>query len=215
MTLPTGPRALRVTLALYAAIVMAFLGMASSYSQWRLIQRAQGGVAITTAEAAVGDGRHQFILVGQLVVFLVCVVLFLNWLYNSVRNVREIRGGAMTVTPGWAVGYWFIPFVNLVRPYQTMVQLWERSREGISTTLPSPSIGLWWASYLVSGIAGGVASRLGDTTDLEVLLFTTRLEVGSDLLLGVAGFLLIQIIGAIDSAQGAWPDGSDPGVAAF
>jgi len=30
-------------------------------------------------------------------------------------------------TPGWAVGYWFVPFVNLVRPYQIVADLWLRS----------------------------------------------------------------------------------------
>ncbi|MFL6227217.1 MAG: DUF4328 domain-containing protein [Pyrinomonadaceae bacterium] len=76
-------------------------------------------------------------------------------------------------SPGWAVGYWFIPFANLVRPYQVVKELWIKSdpaidftrgfadkREGVrSATL----VGVWWFFWIAGGVIGRLNSRLDDS----------------------------------------------------
>jgi hypothetical protein len=72
-------------------------------------------------------------------------------------------------TPGWAVGWWFVPFANLVKPFQTVRELWKASDPGApdwwgSETLPV--IGWWWGGYVVFNILDGIAgayirSRVG------------------------------------------------------
>lgn len=203
MALPTGPRALRVTLALYLCLALCVAGAASALSQWHLLNQSMQGHPISSEVARANDGRHLTIVAALAVMVLITAVLYFNWLYNSVRNVLEVRGKAMRATPGWAIGYWFIPIVNFFRPYQTVVELWERSSEGIKVKEIPPPIGLWWLTYL----AGGILESGGERLEMAGLLsLSAGVEVASKVLLVVAAYLLIRIIAAIDSAQGEWPE---------
>ena len=63
-------------------------------------------------------------------------------------------------TPGWVVGYHFVPFWNFIRPYQIMREIWHGSDPaGESLNDCSPGrvrsswlIRLWWASVFVGAI---------------------------------------------------------------
>jgi hypothetical protein len=201
--LPSGPRAQRLTIALYLCLAVSAAGAVSAFSQWNLLNKAMKGTPIPTAVALANDSRHFTLVAALLVLVLVTGLLYFNWLYNSVRNVREVRGKAMRATPGWAIGYWFIPIVNFYRPYQTVRDLWERSSEGIEVKEIPPPIGLWWLTYFMGGVLESSGERL---QTVELLRLSAGLEVGSKVLLVVAAYLLIRIVGAIDAAQAEWPE---------
>jgi hypothetical protein len=202
MVFPSGPRAQRLTVALYLCLALSALGAASAFSQWHLLNEAIKGHSIPTDVALANDSRHFTLVTALLVLVVVTGLLYFNWLYNSVRNVREIRGLEMRATPGWAIAYWFIPIVNFFRPYQTVRDLWRRSSEEIKVKELPPPIGLWWLAYLVGGVLGSSAERL---EAVESLRLSAGLETTSKVLLVVAAYLLIRIVGAIDAAQSEWP----------
>ncbi|HWA15914.1 MAG TPA: DUF4328 domain-containing protein [Gemmatimonadales bacterium] len=201
--LPSGPRALRVTVALYLCLLLSALGAASAFSQWHLLGQVLEGQPLSTEVARANDGRHLALTAGLAAMMLVTALLYFNWLYNSVRNVAEVRGKPTTVTQGWAIGYWFIPIINLYRPYRTMVELWEKSSQGIAVKMLPPPIALWWLTYLLGGGLDGSTTRL---VEAGMLRLSAGLEVAGKLLLVVAAYLLIRIISAIDAAQAQWPD---------
>jgi hypothetical protein len=203
VSLPSGPRAQRVTIALYLCLAVSALGAASAFSQWRLLDGAMKGHAIPTAVALANDSRHFTLVAALLIMVLVTGLLYFNWLYNSVRNVRETRGKEMRATPGWAIAYWFIPIVNFFRPYQTVRDLWLRSSEGIKVKEIPPPIGLWWLTYFMGGVLESSGERLQSVAWLRL---SAGLETASRVLLVAAAYLLIRIIGAIDAAQAEWPE---------
>ncbi len=41
------------------------------------------------------------------------------WLHRAVANARSL-GVQTEATPGWSVGWWFIPFANLIKPYRIL-----------------------------------------------------------------------------------------------
>jgi hypothetical protein len=107
------------------------------------------------------------------------------WLHRAYRNLRAL-GHLTDTTPGWAVGYWFIPFVCLVRPYNVVKELWEKSdAQGYNS---SSIVGWWWATCLVSSLIG-----LAATTPIVSLVF--------DALLIAAACAAIKIINTIDDMQ--------------
>ena len=53
-------------------------------------------------------------------------VAFGMWIFRAVGNARAATGDSYK-TPGWSVGWWFIPFANLVVPYFILRDLYERS----------------------------------------------------------------------------------------
>jgi hypothetical protein len=116
---------------------------------------------------------------------LVTAVLFLRWLGASVDVARAFQPAPpLTWTARQACWSFFIPFVNLVRPYQVIRDLHDRlAPDGVPEPAPRPRadgaggyrrvemekapppghlpaawIGAWWAFYVLGGVA---ATMLG------------------------------------------------------
>jgi hypothetical protein len=78
--------------------------------------------------------------------------MFSRWFHLLVRHAKA-RGTPLDVTPAGAVGSFFIPFVNLVRPYATAKQI-------ASTEAGVKAVGSWQALWLVANIVTNVGSRM-------------------------------------------------------
>ncbi|HEU5116180.1 MAG TPA: DUF4328 domain-containing protein, partial [Isosphaeraceae bacterium] len=135
-------------LMLWASLAFEVLSLFGDYAQLRLISGP-----FTEAEAEANDNRQSLIGVGYLVVFLVTAITFLKWIYRANLNSRGFGAQNMQFSPRGAVGYYFVPFVNLVRPYQAMKEIWQISH-GPSHWQANPGsalLGWWWALWLISG----------------------------------------------------------------
>jgi hypothetical protein len=94
--------------------------------------------------------------------FLTISIVFLMWVFRAYRNLSALLPGSVTYSARWAVGYYFIPVVNLFRPYQVMREIWWKSdpsslsvfgKESCATKTSSAAIvGWWWASFLLMHI---------------------------------------------------------------
>jgi hypothetical protein len=88
----------------------------------------------------------------------VALVMFMVWLYRARINA-DGRGWPQRESPGWAIGAWFVPVVNLWLPFQIMADIWraglppeERANRAI---LP----GIWWACLSVGSLLPYVTAR--------------------------------------------------------
>jgi hypothetical protein len=99
-----------------------------------------------------------------LLLMLFTIVVFCLWIRRSYAALNTARTPGLRFTPGWAVGWWFIPFANLYKPYEVMVELWRATTPGRSDdwafTPRSPILPLWWGLWLADSFAGNVAARL-------------------------------------------------------
>ena len=92
----------------------------------------------------------------DVLVFYASLVFFLRWIYCANVNARSLGASGMRFTPGWSVGWFFVPVANLVMPYQVMREIWQASSNpGNWKGEPVPAKigawwGLWWAVTLVS-----------------------------------------------------------------
>lgn len=128
-----------------------------------------------------------------LVTYLGAVITYLRWLHLAVRHAEalDIKVGA---TPGWAVGYWFIPFVNLVRPYRVVRALADGLERGPS----SAPVGLWWTLWLLSNFADRADMRLSMRQEmLADAPGAGLLSIIASLLNVAAAFLCIRVLQAI------------------
>jgi uncharacterized protein DUF4328 len=95
-----------------------------------------------------------------LVVLGVTGIVWLVWQHRSQANLHAAQVGALKYTPGWAVGWWLIPFANFVKPFQTVRELWKASGGDLRWRLDTwPLIGWWWAGWIVMAILERVAAR--------------------------------------------------------
>ncbi|MGN6208768.1 DUF4328 domain-containing protein [Asticcacaulis sp.] len=104
---------------------------------------------------------------------LTITVVKMFWIYRTSKNTHEITSKTMEFSPGWAVGWHFIPFAALWQPYLVYSELYRANRdpENWKTQKASPIILIWWIFTIVSEIVGmaiNVAGKDGSEIPLVV-----------------------------------------------
>lgn len=144
-------------------------------------------------------------LVGWLLVALfgVMVVMISMWLYRAAKNARSIRP-QMETSPGWAVGWYFIPVANLWKPYQAMAEIWRIScapDRWRSAETPAAMKG-WWAAWLASNIISNVSNRLANTATTDQAFIASDVVAIIVSLISIAAALCLRrIILQVTDAQ--------------
>jgi hypothetical protein len=90
---------------------------------------------------------------------LLTAVFFLIWIYRAHKNLKVLGATELKYSPGWAVGGFFVPLLNLFRPYQVITEIWKASsngaRRGGGTNWKFENVpayfSLWWGLWLLSG----------------------------------------------------------------
>jgi hypothetical protein len=149
----------------------------------------------------------------ELLVLLPTAVLFCCWIYRANANLRILEARRRRFSPGWAVGYFFIPFINLVRPCQVAQEIWRGSdpeyvgQDYTWKNAPgSAVVGFWWAFYLMDGVVARIsfaAQPKGNNPALDDIQRSCVIDIASNSLTIVAGLLAILMIGRILRRQTA------------
>ena len=69
------------------------------------------------------------------------LILLIMWAYRNARNGQAL-GIPARRTPGWAIGGWFIPIVNLWFPFESICDALPAERR--------PRVLRWWLMYLLA-----------------------------------------------------------------
>lgn len=109
------------------------------------------------------------VAIPHIVAFIFTVIVFLMWIHRATSNLQALKATTNEYSPGWAVGWWFIPFANLLKPFHVMRELWCESDpdfdpdSGFSLTGPHVApvfMTVWWILWVVSNIVSNISNRL-------------------------------------------------------
>jgi hypothetical protein len=91
---------------------------------------------------------------GLLLVYIATIVMFCVWTYRVNANLHALGAANLRFSPGWAVGWYFVPVANLWKPYQVMSEIWRASRNpsGWQYDASSSIVGWWWFWWIVSNV---------------------------------------------------------------
>lgn len=142
----------------------------------------------------------------QVLIYIATVVCLLMWLYRSYKNLPSFGTPSRNVrySPGWAVGSFFIPFVNLVVPYRAVKELWRKSvppaHAFLGNASPPTWFPLWWLFWLLSGFASNIHFRMvyREDTPRDV---TAIAGVIADALTVIAAIFAIVVVEEITQRQ--------------
>jgi hypothetical protein len=221
--LPILERCLLLLLATCGLLDMA--GLVSGVVQWKRLH-ATGFVSEETI--AAGNALYAFVAGLQVIFVLVTAVVWIFWLYRAYRRLQQIGSNTTDYTPGFAVGSWFIPFLNLVRPYQVIRELWLRSQtqnEGsyVETDDAPVMLRVWWGIWLLDGILSRVQASMlsrsvtryssGESViDTSLLQSANIAGLAQDLCGLLAAILAIIIVYRIAGFQSGWRSAPDQAI---
>jgi len=166
----------KATLALWATVITVIMQvflLASCYQQLALLEGGRNGFGIDQAAANANDSRQNAIIVAVGVSVVASLITFLVWVYAAHANLHALGCPDIKFTPGWAVGWFFVPLLNLFKPYQVVSEIWRGSDPAsLLKNIPSSTalIGWWWGFRICTGIlervSRGIASRADTIDDL-------------------------------------------------
>ncbi|WP_293911992.1 DUF4328 domain-containing protein [Deinococcus sp.] len=185
------------TWLLWANMAMGALSILTQSWQVALISRIGEDRAPERSALEFSDRLVTLSSVLNLLTLLVTAVVFLVWYHAAVSRLKA-AGQSVSVTPGWAVGMWFVPVISLWRPFQIVREAAQPAEAGVSTLRG------WWACWLIGNWASRAASRIPGTSlaNLQTALF---ISIGSDVLSIVAAYLLSLIVRGIQARLDALP----------
>jgi hypothetical protein len=219
---PLGGRARLVIVCLLIGIIIDAVAIYFLASQLSLIGRFFSGQTVAPGELESNDSRVVVIGAVQVLIFLITVVTFLIWIHQAHRNLPATGAQNLEYSPGWAVGGFFVPFLNLVRPFQVMREIWKASdpdqdiAEGDywKNSDTTPALGFWWFVWIGAGLMASIsvlmmrtvesANRFSPLSLAEMvnrLSTATLLRIVSEILSVIAAVLVILLIKGITARQ--------------
>ena len=168
-----------VAILLWAWIVFSAASFAADLSRVSFIGRLEHscllggsrGCSLEEERALVsaGDSSDQqqlVIAITSVAMLVVTAIAWMIWQSRANRMLREKIGVTnLDFTPRSSVGWWFVPFANLVKPYRAVSELWRASDPqyafaGWRSELAPWHVRLWWTAWIATGVAGRLALTL-------------------------------------------------------
>jgi hypothetical protein len=122
------------------------------------------------------------------------VALFLVWFHRAATSTRTLGRTGLSISPGWCVGWFFVPLANFYMPYKAMSEL--AAALDPRDTGKAPGIVLVWWVLFVGRIVPRALPVLMDAatpdrrTDLLLNVVDTAISSGA----AVALFLVMRFI---------------------
>jgi len=148
--------------------------------------------------------------IGAFVVYVLSVIFVCLWTFRAMKNLHTVKSRVVEVSPGWAVGWYFIPFANLWMPFKGMSQIWHGSHDQAGMASPGAAgLNWWWALWIISNIVSNISIRLGgwDGTGLA-LNVALWLDVFTSFTFIICAWLLISITQRVSEVQTSMEGGA-------
>lgn len=201
-----------VIVLLVAGALLDLVSVGSTLFQIRMLSRAAAGAYPSEDEVMWNDLREAGVGLLQVCSYVLTVVVFCVWLYRAYKNLPALGNAreSLNYSPGWAVGYFFIPFANLIMPYRAVKEVWQKStpvEEGEDPALawlkgPPALLPAWWGFWLLSNITNNLLFRLSLKAETpEAMLTVSKFTLAVAAVDIVSALLAALVVKAIDDRQ--------------
>jgi len=190
-----------VIVALLGWVVLAIVAIHVDQSYIDVIHRAlTRGVSYTEAHSA--NKRQGNLGLAECAWFVATAVVFIAWFHRAYTNLARLGITQLRWSTGWAVGAWFVPFLNVARPKSIANDIWRGSNPDLPATCALPTGRVpwfhtaWWAVLLAGGIVGRILLQRADhantPADLDSYASIVQLNDVLILVAAVLGTAVVQ-----------------------
>ncbi len=186
---------------IWIVLLLEILSLISSGLQYQLLEKVGNGEQVSNAVLVANDLREQVIGVVYLIAYIISGITFIRWFRRAYYNLHQ-RVDHLAESDGWAAGAWFVPVLNLFRPYQIMKELYTETRYFIlrqdpdsELALETKFLGLWWTLWLVNGFLGQIIFQVSkDAKTLAALQTVTVLNLVGGFIGIALAFVTIRVL---------------------
>lgn len=104
-----------------------------------------------------GDSRWDFVWywigIPYLWIWVSLMAFYCIWKNRSCKNAWLLNPEAMKTTPAWSVAWYFIPIMNLFKPYQAMREIRNASCASGKLSIALP---VWWTLWIISSTTDSI-----------------------------------------------------------
>ena len=142
------------------------------------------------------------------------IVLWCMWQHRAQGNLSALGASGVRFTPGWAVGWWFIPVAWWAMPFNTVQELWkasdpQRGAADWKSASTSPLLVGWWVVWLALWVLAIVAvstvsapgQQFGEYTPSQ-MVHRVSWGIWANVAHIVAAILALLVVREIDRRQG-------------
>jgi hypothetical protein len=198
---PNEQRAKTAILLIWIVFAIEAIKLISDYLELQLLSKANAGLTITVEAANANDIRQQIIAVVYLIVAIVSTVTFIQWFRRAYYNLHtQIYN--LDFEEGWAAWAWFVPILNLYRPYKIMKELYHETEnllsQRIENYIPKDSaalLGVWWALWIIDSFLGQFMFRYSLRADgVDELITVSQTSILSSFISIPLSLIIIRVI---------------------
>lgn len=121
----------RANFLIFLMLINLFLEVVcfiSGYMQLKLLKNILKGIEVNNADIAWNDARELLIITVYFIVHFITIISFLLWFRRAYSNLHQLVP-KLSYNENWALFGWFVPFINLIRPYKIMHELHFKAQE--------------------------------------------------------------------------------------
>lgn len=201
-------RSKNLLIVFWILIGSTLIGLLPAYNEINLLESLKNGEYIDDATLVASDNIQGFVGIFQTILYIVSVVVFLNWFRRAYANLNRLN--ISTEYEESMAGWNFvIPILSLYRPYKTMVEIWKKTQAKAKTLNTnfiknnnSYAISFWWALFIISNFIGRYIMKIAfkDET-IEQILHGSQAIFFSDIMQIPEALLVIYIVKSISKME--------------
>jgi hypothetical protein len=197
---------------LIVEIVVELIVITSDYSEIRLMNSVLNNeleYSEKLSQIEINDYRVSILSSIEFPLLILSSVLFFYWFYRAYRNLESLGALGLTFNPKWVVGYFFIPFLCLWKPYEALKEIWKVSdpynrSEGYMwrSAKVSPVLAFWWIMFVLSNMTGTLLLTGSFRTEtLEDWIRLDMYDIAASIAIIISDAILIYIVKKMSSRQ--------------
>ena len=200
-----------VKFCLYALMTVCFFNIFSNFMQINLMNDyfVKEFYSENVYDVLAEKNYFRVIIIGIFYIIFTwaSVVLIGRWFFVSAK-INHLSGTKeLKVSPGWSVGWYFIPFANLVMPYCSLKETFKASfnSEDWQNTKVPYDFPIWWATFLIRNFLSYLSVIISwsqrETYSYKILNLISYIDIVVDILLIINAIFLLRIVNTIFNNQ--------------
>lgn len=195
---------------LWISVVVACVALVDDVVEFVQVQIGHA----TPDQVANGDPIQGIVGLLQSGLGIVTGITFLKWIYRAYKNIQGFGAEGLRFSPGWAVGYYFIPILSLIRPVQVMSEIWRASDDPRHWPQRPGSwlIVAWWTLFLLyTGVTQVSLEIAIEASSNDQWTLAAVMAILGDLFSIPLSIAALRLVSEIYRRQKALVEGADTG----